>query len=152
MPARSSGLGLRLLWRPLGFSLKKCEFYMHINFPWKFHQNLFTLTITFIVLNVSTEFVLIYRPHPVCVFLCHSPFDRSVSWDSKNSLLKPWVRNCTCIHSKENPIYVFLFWELSGLSPNLTYIHVCGGFIYSQDLSTYCISLQQKRQTNPGNI
>ncbi len=34
---------------------------MHINFPWKFHQNVFTLTITFIVLNVSTEFVLIYR-------------------------------------------------------------------------------------------
>ncbi len=40
---------------------------MHINFPWKFHQNVFTLTITFIVLNVSTEFVLIYRPHPVVV-------------------------------------------------------------------------------------
>ncbi len=38
---------------------------MHINFPWKFHQNVFTLTITFIVLNVSTELVLIYRPHPV---------------------------------------------------------------------------------------
>ncbi len=38
---------------------------MHINFPWKFHQNVFPLTITFIVLNVSTEFVLIYRPHPV---------------------------------------------------------------------------------------
>ncbi len=29
------------------------------------HQNVFTLTSTFIVLNVSTEFVLIYRPHPV---------------------------------------------------------------------------------------
>ncbi len=39
--------------------------YMHINFPWKFHQYVFTLTITFIVLNVLTEFVLIYRPHPV---------------------------------------------------------------------------------------
>ncbi len=38
---------------------------MHINFPWKFHQNVFTLTITFIVFNMSTEFVLIYRPHPV---------------------------------------------------------------------------------------
>ncbi len=65
MPASSSGLGLRLLWRLLGFSWNKCVFYMHINFPWKFHQNVFTLTITFIVLNVSTEFVLIYRPHPV---------------------------------------------------------------------------------------
>ncbi len=38
---------------------------MHISFPWKFHQNVFTLTITFIVLNVSTEFFLIYRLHPV---------------------------------------------------------------------------------------
>ncbi len=38
---------------------------MDINIPWKFHQNVFTLTITFIVLNVSPEFVLIYRPHPV---------------------------------------------------------------------------------------
>ncbi len=65
MPASSSGLWLRLLWRPLEFSLNKCVFYMHINFPWKFHQNVFTLTITFTVLNVSTEFVLIYRPHPV---------------------------------------------------------------------------------------
>ncbi len=63
--ASSSGLGLRLLWRPLGFSLNKCVIYMHINFPWKFHQNLVTLTITFIVLNVSPEFVLIYHPHPV---------------------------------------------------------------------------------------
>jgi hypothetical protein len=69
MPASSSGLGLRLLWRPLGFLLNKCVFYMHINFPLKFHQNLFTLTITFIVLNVSTEFVLIYRPHPVLKFM-----------------------------------------------------------------------------------
>jgi len=40
---------------------------MNINFPWKFHQNVFSLTITFIVLNVSTEFVLIYRPHPVYI-------------------------------------------------------------------------------------
>jgi hypothetical protein len=65
MPASSSGLGLRLFWRPMGFSLDKCVFYMHINFPRKFHQNVFTLTSTFFVLNVSTEFVLIYRPHPV---------------------------------------------------------------------------------------
>jgi hypothetical protein len=61
MPARSSGLGLRLLWRPLGFSLNNCVCYMNINFP----RNVFTLTITFIILNVSTEFVLIYCLHPV---------------------------------------------------------------------------------------
>jgi hypothetical protein len=32
MPARSSTLGLRLLWRPLEFSLIKCVHYMYINF------------------------------------------------------------------------------------------------------------------------
>ncbi len=29
---------------------------------------MFTLTIYFIALNVYVEFVLIYRPHPVCKF------------------------------------------------------------------------------------
>ncbi len=38
---------------------------MHINYSWNFHQNIFTLTIFFIVLNAAIEFVLIYRPHPV---------------------------------------------------------------------------------------
>ncbi len=39
-------------------------------------------------------------------------------------------------HCNENPIYVFIFWELRGLSPNC-HIHVpCERFIYSQDLST----------------
>ncbi len=38
--------------------------YMHKNFSWNFHQ-IFILTISFIVLNVSIDFVLIYRPHPV---------------------------------------------------------------------------------------
>ncbi len=38
---------------------------MHIKFSWNFHQNVFTLTIYFIALNVGIEFVLIYRPHPV---------------------------------------------------------------------------------------
>ncbi len=38
---------------------------MHINYSWNFHQNIFTLTIYFIVLNAVIEFVLIYRPHPV---------------------------------------------------------------------------------------
>ncbi len=65
IPARSSSLGLRLLWRPLWFLSNKCVYYMHINNSWNFHQNIFTLTITFIVLNTAIEFVLIYRPHPV---------------------------------------------------------------------------------------
>ncbi len=30
---------------------------------------MFILTIYFIVLNVYVEFVLIYRPHPVCIFM-----------------------------------------------------------------------------------
>ncbi len=38
---------------------------MHINYSWNFHQNIFTLTISFIVLNAAIELVLIYRPHPV---------------------------------------------------------------------------------------
>ncbi len=38
---------------------------MHIHFFWNFQKDVFTLTIYFIVLNVSKEFVLIYRPHPV---------------------------------------------------------------------------------------
>ncbi len=38
---------------------------MHIKFSWNFHQNVFTLTIYFIALNVAIVFVLIYRPHPV---------------------------------------------------------------------------------------
>ncbi len=32
---------------------------MHIQFSWNFHQNLLTLTIYFIALNVAIEFVLI---------------------------------------------------------------------------------------------
>ncbi len=42
-----------------------------------------------------------------------------------------------CPHCKENPICIFLFWYLWGLSPNF-HIHVSvSDFIYSQDLSTY---------------
>ncbi len=42
---------------------------MHINYSWNFHQNIFTLNISFIVLNTAIEFVLIYRPHPVCTLV-----------------------------------------------------------------------------------
>ena len=38
---------------------------MNINFSWKFHQKVLTLTISFIVLNDSIDIVLIYRLHPV---------------------------------------------------------------------------------------
>ncbi len=49
-----------------------------------------------------------------------------------------------------NPIYVFLFWELRGLSPNF-HIHVSVSNIYNPRIFPH-ISLQQNRQTNPGNI
>jgi hypothetical protein len=53
-------------------------------------------------------------------------------------------------HCKENPIYVFLFWELRGLSPNF-YIHVSVSDLYIPRIGPH-ISLQQNRQTDPGNI
>jgi hypothetical protein len=49
-------------------------------------------------------------------------------------------------HCKEHSIYVFLFWELCSLDPNF-HIHVS-----MNDLFTPHISLQQNRQTDPGNI
>jgi hypothetical protein len=53
------------------------------------------------------------------------------------------------MHCKEYPIYVFLFWELRGLSPNF-HIHVPVSNLYIPRIGPR-ISLQQNRQTNPGN-
>ncbi len=40
-------------------------------------------------------------------------------------------------HCNENPIYVFLFWELRGLRPKFhIYVSVCD-FLYAQDWPTY---------------
>ncbi len=50
------------------------------------------------------------------------------------------------MHCKENPIYVFLIWELCGLSPNF-HIHVFLGVSYIPRICP-----QQNRQTDPGNI
>jgi hypothetical protein len=50
------------------------------------------------------------------------------------------------LHCKENPIYVFLFWELRGLSPNF-HIHVSVNVMMGPH-----ISLQQNRQTDPTAI
>ncbi len=60
-----------------------------------------------------------------------------------------WLRPCL-LHCKENPIYVFLFWELHGLSPNF-HIHVPVSDLYIPRIGPH-ISLQQNRQTDPGNI
>ncbi len=54
------------------------------------------------------------------------------------------------VHFNENPIYVFLFWELRGLSPNFR-IHVSVHNLYIPRMRPH-IFLQQNRQTDPGNI
>jgi hypothetical protein len=51
---------------------------------------------------------------------------------------------------KENPSYVFLFWKLHSLSPNF-HIHVSVSDLYISMIGPH-ISLQQNRQTDPGNI
>ncbi len=53
-------------------------------------------------------------------------------------------------HGNENPIYVFLFWELRGLSPNF-HIHVSVSHLYIPRIGPH-IFLQQNRQTDRGNI
>jgi hypothetical protein len=47
-------------------------------------------------------------------------------------------------------LHVFLFWELRGLSPNFN-IHVSVSDLYIPGIGPH-ISLQQNRQTDPGNI
>jgi hypothetical protein len=54
------------------------------------------------------------------------------------------------VHCNENPIYVFLFSELCGLSPNF-HIHVSVRDLYISRIGPH-IFLQQNRQTDPGNI
>ncbi len=53
-------------------------------------------------------------------------------------------------HSKENHIYVFLFWQLRGLIPNF-HIHVSVSDLLISRIGPH-IFLQQNRQTDPGNI
>jgi hypothetical protein len=50
----------------------------------------------------------------------------------------------------ENPIYIFLFWELRGLSPNF-HIHVSVSDLYIPRIGSH-IFLQQNRQIDGGNI
>jgi hypothetical protein len=61
-----------------------------------------------------------------------------------------WPWRTEHLHCNENPIYVFLLWELRGLNPNF-HIHV--------SVSDLCIPrigpnifLQQNRQSDPGKI
>jgi hypothetical protein len=57
---------------------------------------------------------------------------------------------CKQPYCNKNPIYVFLFWELRGLSPNY-HIHVSVNDLYIPRMGPH-IFLQQNRQTHPGKI
>jgi hypothetical protein len=54
------------------------------------------------------------------------------------------------VHCNENPIYVFLFCELRGLSPNF-HIHVSVSVLYIPRIGPH-IFLQKNRQIERGNI
>ncbi len=60
------------------------------------------------------------------------------------------MKNKNRVHYKEKSIYVFLFWENRGLSPIFD-IHVSVSDLYFPRIGPH-ISLQQNRQTDPGNI
>jgi hypothetical protein len=53
-------------------------------------------------------------------------------------------------HCNENPISMFLFWELRELSPHF-HIHVYVSDLYIPRIAPF-IFLQQNRQTDHGNI
>jgi hypothetical protein len=52
------------------------------------------------------------------------------------------------IHCNVNPFYVFIFWELRGLSPP---IHMSVNDFYIPRIGPH-IFLQQNRQIDPGNL
>jgi hypothetical protein len=54
------------------------------------------------------------------------------------------------VHCNENPICVFLFWELRGLSPNF-HIHVSVSDLYIPRIGPH-IYLQNSRQIDRWNI
>jgi hypothetical protein len=62
----------------------------------------------------------------------------------------PVYQYALAIHCNENPIYVFLLWELRGLSPNF-HIHVSVSDLYIARIGPN-IFLQQNRQIDCGGI
>jgi hypothetical protein len=78
--------------------------------------------------------------------LCDPPLGTTVDRHSQEQ-----IHLVSTVHCKENPIYVFLFWELHVLSPNFhIHVSVCEQSIYSQDRSTYF--LRKNRQIHRRNI
>ncbi len=68
----------------------------------------------------------------------------AVQFPEKNTSMRFSLQ---CVHFNEDPIYLFLFWELRDLSPNFN-IHVSVRDLY---ISRICPQswLQQNRQTDP---
>ncbi len=64
--------------------------------------------------------------------------------------LKRPLRWTDRIHCNENSIYVFLFWELRGHSPNSTFMCLWAIYIFPRISPHIC--LQQNRQTDTGYI
>jgi hypothetical protein len=54
------------------------------------------------------------------------------------------------LHCNENPVYVFLFWKLRGLSPNI-HINVSVSDLYIPRIGLHIV-LQQNRHIDYGNI
>ncbi len=55
--------------------------------------------------------------------------DRVHGKEIKELVCMPKIRLLFILHCNENPIYVFIFWELCGLSPNF-HIHVSVSDLY----------------------
>ncbi len=71
-------------------------------------------------------------------------------WDTQGNRKLPQIKVRLSITLQGKYIYVFLFWELHGLSHNFC-IHVSVSDLYILRIGPQ-ISLEQNRQTNPGNI
>jgi hypothetical protein len=56
-----------------------------------------------------------------------------------------------CLHCNKNPICVFLFWKLRGLSPKFHIYVSVSDFFFIPRIGPH-ICLQQNRKTDPGNI
>jgi hypothetical protein len=70
-----------------------------------------------------------------------------IEWGKEGSALGATTLSHRQTHCNENPLYVFLFWELRSLSPNF-YIHVSVSNSYIPRIGPH-ISCKQNRQTPP---
>ena len=100
-----------------------------------------TLSAIFTVLEPSTKKRFANTERPYCTAYC---FVTNYCNDKiLSTLIVP-------LHCNGNSVYVFLFWELRGPSPNF-HIHVSVSDLNIPGIGPH-IWLQQNRQTDPGNI